>query len=179
MRFIDYSAAIFGLMFLAPIMLIIAILIKIDSKGPALFKQQRVGKNGKAFTCLKFRTMEVGTKHVPTHQSSASSITKIGNILRRTKLDELPQLINVLFGQMALVGPRPGLPTHEELTNARFKTGALDILPGITGLSQVEGLDMSTPVLLAERDGDYAKSKNLIFDIKLIFMTLGSIVRKK
>ncbi len=179
MRFIDYSAAIFGLTFLAPIMIIIAMLIKLDSKGPALFKQKRVGKNGKTFTCLKFRTMAVGTKHVPTHQSSTSSITKIGNILRRTKLDELPQLINVLFGQMALVGPRPGLPNHEELTNARLKTGALDILPGITGLSQVEGLDMSTPVLLAERDGDYAKSKNLFFDIKLIFMTLGAIVSKK
>ncbi len=178
MRFIDYSAAIFGLIFLFPIMIIIAILIKLDSKGPALFKQQRVGQNGNIFTCLKFRTMTVGTKHVPTHESSTCSITKIGNILRRSKLDELPQLINVLFGQMALVGPRPGLPNHEELTEARMKTGALDILPGITGLSQVEGLDMSSPTLLAERDGDYAKSKNMFYDIKLIFMTLGAIVNK-
>ena len=179
MRFIDYSAAIFGLIFLAPIMIIIAILIKWDSKGPALFKQQRVGKGAKSFTCLKFRTMAVGTKHVPTHQSSSSSITKVGHILRRTKLDELPQLINVLLGQMALVGPRPGLPSQEDLTNARLKTGALDILPGITGLSQVEGLDMSTPALLAERDGDYAKTKNMFTDLKLIIMTLGAIVSKK
>ncbi|GAA6211602.1 sugar transferase [Hyphomicrobiales bacterium 4NK60-0047b] len=179
MRFVDYSAAIFGLIFLSPIMIIIAILIKLDSKGPALFKQQRVGKNGTIFTCLKFRTMAVGTKHVPTHQSSESSITKIGNILRRSKLDELPQLINVLFGQMALVGPRPGLPNHEELIEARMKTGALDILPGITGLSQVEGLDMSTPTLLAERDGDYAKSKNMFYDINLIFKTLAAIINKK
>lgn len=179
MRFIDYSAAIFGLIFLAPIMIIIAILIKWDSKGPALFKQQRVGKGAKSFTCLKFRTMVTGTKHVPTHQSSSSSITKVGHILRRTKLDELPQLINVLLGQMALVGPRPGLPSQEDLTNARLETGALDILPGITGLSQVEGLDMSTPALLAERDGDYAKTKNMFTDLKLIIMTLGAIVSKK
>lgn len=179
MRFVDYSAAIFGLIFLFPIMVILAILIKLDSKGPALFKQQRVGKNGTVFTCLKFRTMAVGTKHVPTHQSSTSSITKIGNILRRTKLDELPQLINVMFGQMALVGPRPGLPNHEELIEARMKTGALDILPGITGLSQVEGIDMSTPTLLAERDGDYAKSKNIFYDINIIIKTLAAIVNKK
>lgn len=179
MRFVDYSAAIFGLIFLFPIMVILAILIKLDSKGPALFKQQRVGKNGIIFTCLKFRTMAVGTKHVPTHQSSTSSITKIGNILRRTKLDELPQLINVLFGQMALVGPRPGLPNHQELIEARMKTGALDILPGITGLSQVEGIDMSTPTLLAERDGDYAKSKNIFYDINIIIKTLAAIVNKK
>lgn len=179
MRFVDYSAAIFGLIFLFPILVILAILIKLDSKGPALFKQQRVGKNGIIFTCLKFRTMAVGTKHVPTHQSSTSSITKIGNILRRTKLDELPQLINVLFGQMALVGPRPGLPNHQELIEARMKTGALDILPGITGLSQVEGIDMSTPTLLAERDGDYAKSKNIFYDINIIIKTLAAIVNKK
>lgn len=179
MRFVDYSAAIFGLIFLFPIMVILAILIKLDSKGPALFKQQRVGKNGTIFTCLKFRTMAVGTKHVPTHQSSTSSITKIGNILRRTKLDELPQLINVLFGQMALVGPRPGLPNHQELIEARMKTGALDILPGITGLSQIEGIDMSTPTLLAERDGDYAKSKNIFYDINIIIKTLAAIVNKK
>ena len=178
MRFIDYSAAIIGLIVLFPLMVIIAILIKLDSKGPALFKQQRVGKDAKPFTCLKFRTMAVGTKHVPTHQSSASSITKTGHILRRTKLDELPQLLNVFFGQMALVGPRPGLPSQEDLTNARMKTGALDILPGITGLSQVEGLDMSTPTLLAERDGDYAKSKNMITDLKLIFMTFAAILKK-
>ncbi len=179
MRFVDYSAAIFGLIFLFPILVILAILIKLDSKGPALFKQQRVGKNGIIFTCLKFRTMAVGTKHVPTHQSSTSSITKIGNILRRTKLDELPQLINVLFGQMALVGPRPGLPNHQELIEARMKTGALDILPGITGLSQIEGIDMSKPTLLAERDGDYAKSKNIFYDINIIIKTLAAIVNKK
>lgn len=179
MRFVDYSAAIFGLIFLFPILVILAILIKLDSKGPALFKQQRVGKNGIIFTCLKFRTMAVGTKHVPTHQSSTSSITKIGNILRRTKLDELPQLINVLFGQMALVGPRPGLPNHQELIEARMKTGALDILPGITGLSQIEGIDMSKPTLLAERDGDYAKSKNIFYDINIIIKTLAAMVNKK
>lgn len=178
MRLLDYSAAIIGLILLIPIMVIVACLIKWDSDGPALFKQQRVGKNGKLFTCLKFRTMAVGTKHVPTHEASKESITKVGNMLRRTKLDELPQLMNVLFGEMALVGPRPGLPTHEELINARLASGALDILPGITGLSQIEGLDMSAPQKLAERDGHYAKTRTLISDIKIIFLTVSSVITK-
>lgn len=179
MRAFDFIMSLIGLIVLSPIMLLLAFLIRRDKSGPALFKQQRLGKDAVPFTCIKFRTMYVGTRHVPTHQASQSSITPIGAILRKTKLDELPQLFNVLKGEMAFVGPRPGLPNHTELTEARTRTGALKIRPGITGIAQIQSVDMSTPEKLAEIDGNYAKTRTFLGDILIIIRTFTSILSSK
>ena len=179
MRLIDITTALIGLILLAPILFLLAIMIKRDSKGPALFRQARIGKNSTPFTCLKFRTMQTNTEDVPTHEVNSSQITKLGQSLRRFKLDEIPQLINVLRGEMSLVGPRPCLPTQKKLITAREQSGALTVLPGITGLSQIEGLDMSEPERLAERDGQYAKTRTLLGDLAIIIKTFTHILNNK
>ena len=143
-RFFDFIFSFFGILFLWPFGLIVYILGLLDTGAP-IFKQQRVGKNQKPFTLLKFRTMNVNTKSVATHLANSSSVTKLGAFLRKSKLDELPQLINVLRGDMSLVGPRPNLFNQEELIAERDKRGVYDFLPGITGLAQINEIDMSTP----------------------------------
>ena len=179
MRLIDFIMAFLGLILLAPLLLLLAIIIKCDSKGPALFRQTRIGKNGDPFTCLKFRTMQTGTENVPTHEVGIGQITKVGQNLRRFKLDEIPQLINVLCGKMSLVGPRPCLPSQTELINAREQSGALKVLPGITGLAQIEGIDMSEPQRLAKRDGEYAQTRTLCGDLAIIVKTFTHILKSK
>lgn len=150
-RIIDFCAAFFGLLFLWPIMLIVTVLGWFDTGSP-IFVQERVGKNKQPFKLIKFRTMSVDTQSVASHLANTSSITKLGSFLRKTKIDELPQLINVLKGEMSLVGPRPNLYNQKELIVEREKLGVYDVLPGITGLAQVQNIDMSTPQLLAKID---------------------------
>lgn len=147
-------------------------MIGVFDTGSPIFKQERVGRNKKPFTLVKFRTMSVDTASVASHLASTASITKMGGFLRKTKLDELPQLWNVLKGEMSLVGPRPGLFNQEELTAARESAGAYDVRPGITGLAQVNDIDMSTPDLLAKTDAEMIKGMTLKNYFKYIFQTV-------
>jgi lipopolysaccharide/colanic/teichoic acid biosynthesis glycosyltransferase len=150
---------------------IAVILVWLDDRSNPVFVQQRLGRNGRAFRLVKLRTMRVGTGDRPSHETQFASITRIGSLLRRTKLDELPQLWNVLRGEMSFVGPRPGLPTQTVLANERRRHGVDRLLPGITGVSQVQGLDMSTPELLAEADADYLRRWSLMRDLRLLVAT--------
>ncbi len=170
-RAVEFCFAMGALILLAPILLVGLILVKIDSRGPALFRQTRVGRNRREFICLKLRTMEIGTKQVGTHEVGASSVTSVGKFLRKTKLDELPQLINILRGEMSFVGPRPCLPNQTELIEERDRRGVFDVLPGITGLGQVRGIDMSEPERLAKCDAEYVENRSLWFDLRLVWKT--------
>ncbi|MCD9470824.1 sugar transferase [Photobacterium phosphoreum] len=169
-RLIDFLAAFFGLLFLWPILLVVVIIGLFDTGSP-VFIQTRVGKNKQPFKLIKFRTMSVDTKSVASHLANNASITKLGAFLRKTKIDELPQLINVLKGDMSLVGPRPNLFNQEELIAERDKLGVYDVLPGVTGLAQVQNIDMSTPQLLAETDKKMIDSLTLKDYFKYILMT--------
>ncbi|TEW55724.1 sugar transferase [Psychromonas sp. RZ22] len=169
-RILDFLAAFFGLLLLWPILLIVVIIGLFDTGSP-VFVQTRVGKNQKPFDLIKFRTMTVETKSVASHLASNASITKLGAFLRKTKIDELPQLINVLKGEMSLVGPRPNLFNQEELIKEREALGIYDVLPGITGLAQVQNVDMSTPELLAKTDKQMIDSLTLPLYFKYIIMT--------
>jgi len=140
--------------------------------GSPVFRQERVGRNKKPFILVKFRTMSVDTASVASHLASTASITKMGGFLRKTKLDELPQLWNVLKGEMSLVGPRPGLFNQEELTKAREGEGVFMVRPGITGLAQINDIDMSTPELLAKTDARMIKEMSLKNYFKFIFQTV-------
>ncbi|CAI2308758.1 sugar transferase [Vibrio parahaemolyticus] len=170
-RIIDFLAAFFGLLFLWPVLLIVVVLGMFDTGSP-IFVQTRVGKNKKPFKLIKFRTMSVDTESVASHLASNASITKLGAFLRKTKIDELPQLINVVKGEMSLVGPRPNLCNQEELIKERDAKGVYGVLPGITGLAQVQNIDMSTPKLLAETDRKMIDSLTLKSYFKYIMMTV-------
>ncbi|MEZ9514981.1 sugar transferase [Vibrio splendidus] len=170
-RTIDFIAALIGLTLLWPILLVVTILGLFDTGSP-IFVQTRVGKGKMPFKLIKFRTMSVETKSVASHLAANSSITKLGAILRKTKIDELPQLINVLKGEMSLVGPRPNLFNQEELIKEREAKGIYDVLPGITGLAQVENIDMSTPKLLADTDKKMIEMLTLRDYFKYILMTV-------
>jgi O-antigen biosynthesis protein WbqP len=171
-RAFDVVACGLFLPFFVLILLIVIIAIRWQSPGPAIFRQVRVGKEGRPFTCYKFRTMYSGTANLPTHEVQASSVTALGEHLRRFKIDELPQLWNVLIGDMSLVGPRPCLPSQVGLVEARRRLGVLDVRPGITGLAQVNGVDMSDANRLAEIDAQYVRSQSLMADFRLILATL-------
>jgi O-antigen biosynthesis protein WbqP len=171
-RFFDFVFSLLGLVVGLPVLLVLAIIGLFDTGSP-IFRQVRVGRHQKPFTLVKFRTMRVDTASVATHLASSASITPFGNFLRKTKLDELPQLWNVLKGDMSLVGPRPGLFNQEELTEERAKRRVFDMRPGITGLAQVSEIDMSTPALLAETDQKMIASLTLADYFKYIFMTVA------
>jgi O-antigen biosynthesis protein WbqP len=171
-RAFDTVASTLFLLFFWPVLLLIIVAIRFQDPGSAVFAQVRVGKQGRLFTCYKLRTMYSGTLNMPTHKVGASSVTPLGKQLRRFKIDELPQLLNVIIGDMSLVGPRPCLPSQTELIEARRKLGVLDVLPGITGLAQVNGVDMSDAVRLAEIDAQYVRTQSLMGDFKLILSTL-------
>ncbi|HQR82708.1 MAG TPA: sugar transferase [Thiotrichales bacterium] len=171
-RLFDFFCALMGLVFGFPI-LVILYLIGLFDTGSPLFFQQRVGRHQKPFTLVKFRTMKVDTASVATHLASSASITPFGAFLRKTKLDELPQLWNVLKGEMSLVGPRPGLFNQQELLDARSALGVYAVRPGITGLAQVNEIDMSTPQLLAETDAKMIATLTLSDYFKYIFMTIA------
>ncbi|WP_081618771.1 MULTISPECIES: sugar transferase [unclassified Thioalkalivibrio] len=150
-RVLDVVLSVLGLVVAAPVLLVLWVLGWMESRSP-LFRQERVGRYQRPFVLVKFRTMRPDTASVATHLAEASSVTPLGRFLRKTKLDELPQLWNVLKGEMSLVGPRPGLFNQEELLQERAARGVLDARPGITGLAQIRGIDMSTPRELAEVD---------------------------
>ncbi|PSW42959.1 sugar transferase [Photobacterium leiognathi] len=169
-RLIDFIVAFVGLLFLWPILLIVVIIGLFDTGSP-VFIQTRVGKNKQPFQLIKFRTMSVDTESVASHLANNASITKLGAFLRKTKIDELPQLINVLKGDMSLVGPRPNLFNQEELIAERDKLGVYDVLPGITGLAQVQNIDMSTPKLLARTDREMIDTLNIKKYFRYILMT--------
>ncbi|MFG0764772.1 sugar transferase [Aeromonas media] len=169
-RLLDFCAAFFGLLLLWPILLIVTIIGLFDTGSP-IFVQTRVGKHKNPFKLIKFRTMSVDTQSVASHLASTSSITKLGAFLRKTKIDELPQLINVLKGEMSLVGPRPNLFNQEELIRERDALGVYEVLPGITGLAQVQNIDMSTPALLAKTDRQMIDTLTLTSYIRYIIMT--------
>lgn len=171
-RFFDMLFSLCGLVFGFPVLLIIYVLGLFDTGSP-LFRQERVGRHQKPFTLVKFRTMKRDTASVASHLASTSSITRLGGFLRRTKLDELPQLWNVLKGDMSLVGPRPGLFNQQELTDERAKRRVFDARPGITGLAQVSDIDMSTPALLAETDQRMLETLTLSNYFKYILMTVA------
>ncbi|MCK0107325.1 sugar transferase [Marinobacter sp. S0848L] len=171
-RTLDLLFSLFGLLFGLPVLLVLYIIGLFDTGSP-VFRQERVGRNKKPFTLVKFRTMSVDTVSVASHLASNSSITKFGHFLRRTKLDELPQLWNVLKGEMSLVGPRPCLFNQIELISEREQRGVLKARPGITGLAQVNDIDMSTPQLLAETDQKMLRSLTLSAYFKYILMTVS------
>tara|TARA_R110000772_G_scaffold168821_1_gene280586 strand:+ start:1279 stop:2502 length:1224 start_codon:yes stop_codon:yes gene_type:complete len=148
------------------------IAVKVGSAGPGIFAQERVGQFGKIFTCYKFRTMQQGTKHMGTHEVSAASVTKLGRILRKTKIDELPQIWNLLCNDMSLIGPRPGLPVQEQLFTARQSAGVFQVKPGISGLAQVNNIDMSDPDKLAVWDARYIALQSLVLDFKITIRTI-------
>ncbi len=162
-----------GLLFIimAPVLAALCLLVRLTSEGPALFRQERVGKGRRPFFCLKLRTMRIGTQQAGTHEIGADAVTKIGAILRKSKLDELPQLINVLRGEMSFVGPRPCLPSQEELIREREARGVYELLPGITGWSQIRGIDMSNPLRLAESDAEYVRNRSLKLDLMILWRT--------
>lgn len=159
-RLLDFLAAFLGLLFLWPVLLIVTLIGLFDTGSP-IFVQERVGRNKKPFKLIKFRTMSVDTKSVASHLASSASITKFGSFLRKTKIDELPQLINVLKGEMSLVGPRPNLFNQDELIEEREKLGVYKVLPGITGLAQIQNVDMSTPSVLAKIDKEMIDTLSL------------------
>lgn len=151
--------------------LVLALLIRVVDRSPPLFCQQRVGRFGRPFYLYKMRTMRVNSPNLPTHEASTSYVTPLGCLLRRTKLDEMPQLINVLRGDMSFVGPRPCLPVQEELIRWREEFGVMELRPGITGVSQIAGVDMSRPTELAISDAGYLQSRSIATDLAILFRT--------
>ena len=170
-RFFDVVFALLGLIFGFPVLAFLWLIGCMDTGSP-IFRQQRVGRFQKPFTLVKFRTMRLDAASVATHLADASAITPFGRFLRRTKLDELPQLWNVLKGEMSLVGPRPCLYSQEELIAERSHRGVFDARPGITGLAQINQIDMSTPKLLAETDERMLETLTLSAYFRYIFMTI-------
>ncbi len=173
-RAIDLFLGIIGLVVLWPLILILVIWIKLDSKGPVLFKQKRVGIHKTHFNILKFRTMKIDTpKDTPTHllENPEQYITRAGKFLRKTSLDELPQILNIIKGDMAIVGPRPALWNQYDLIEERDKYGANDIRPGLTGWAQVNGRDELEIPVKAALDGEYVKNMSFALDMKCIFKT--------
>lgn len=171
-RLFDILFSFFGLLFLSPILLVLYLIGLFDSGSP-VFKQERVGKNKKGFTLYKFRTMPLSTQSVATHLAGEVKITKFGSFLRKSKLDELPQLVNVLLGDMSLVGPRPNLFNQTELIKERDSRGVYNVVPGITGLAQINEIDMSTPKELAIKDAEMIQSLTIVDYFKYIFATVG------
>lgn len=170
-RAADLALAVLGAPVALPLCAIAALAIRAETPGSPVFAQQRVGKDQVPITVLKLRTMYRDTGDVPSHAVSAAKITKVGSILRSTKIDELPQLWNVLKGEMSFVGPRPCLPSQTELITERDSRLVFSVVPGITGPSQLAGIDMSTPVKLAESDRAYLEHQNLLYDLQCIVRT--------
>ena len=179
-RVIDILLATFGILFLFLPMLIIAVAIKLDSPGPVFFKQKRVGLHKKHFMILKFRTMRTDTPHdAPTHELSDPKrwITKVGGFLRKTSLDELPQLFNIWVGHMSVIGPRPALWNQFDLIAERDKYGANDVRPGLTGWAQINGRDELEIEVKARLDGEYVERMGFGFDVKCFFGTITSVLK--
>ncbi len=179
-RGIDFVLALVGLVVLAPVFLVLVVAIKVDSKGPVLFKQKRVGIGKSHFHILKFRTMRIDTpKDMPTHmlQNPDQYITKVGKFMRKTSLDELPQIVNILKGDMSIVGPRPALWNQYDLIEERDKYGANDVRPGLTGWAQINGRDELEIPVKAKFDGEYIERMGFLMDCRCFFGTFISVLR--
>ena len=179
-RLIDLVLSVCGLIVLSPLLIAIIIAIKLDSKGPVIFKQKRVGKNKTYFNIWKFRTMRTDApKDMPTHLLSSPDayITKIGKFLRQTSLDELPQILQIVIGKMSIIGPRPALWNQSDLIEERDKYGANDITPGLTGWAQVNGRDELEIPVKAKLDGEYVEKMGFMMDCKCFIMTIFSVAR--
>ena len=179
-RLIDIILSGVGIIILSPVFLILIIAIKIDSRGPVLFKQKRVGMNKKYFNILKFRTMRIDTpKDTPTHllENPDQWITKVGGFLRKTSLDELPQIFNIFVGQMSIIGPRPALWNQYDLIEERDRYGANDVPPGLTGYAQINGRDELPIDEKAKLDGEYVKNIGFTMDVKCFFGTIFSVLK--
>ncbi len=180
-RVSDFILALVGLLVLSPVFLILIIAIKVDSKGPVLFKQKRVGIHKTHFNILKFRTMRIDTpKDTPTHllENPEQYITKVGKFLRKTSLDELPQIFNILCGTMAIIGPRPALWNQYDLIAERDKYSANDIRPGLTGWAQINGRDELPIEVKAKLDGEYVQRMGFWMDVKCFFGTIISVLKR-
>lgn len=181
-RALDVLAASLGLIALMPLWLVISIWVKLDSPGPVLFRQKRIGKDKRYFHILKFRTMCTDTpSDTPTHmlKDPTRFITKSGNFLRRTSLDELPQLLNILVGDMSVIGPRPALWNQDDLIAERDKYGANNVLPGLSGLAQISGRDELEIADKARLDGEYVRRMSFSFDLKCFFGTVMKILKRE
>ena len=179
-RIIDFILSLCGLIILSPVFIILCIWIKLDSKGPILFKQKRIGINKSNFNIYKFRTMYIDTpKDMPTHMLANPDqfITRAGKFLRKTSLDELPQIINILKGEMAIIGPRPALWNQLDLIEERDKYQANDVRPGLTGWAQINGRDELEIPVKARLDGEYVKRISFLFDLKCFFRTITSVLK--
>ncbi len=179
-RVIDFLLALVGLVVLTPVFVVLIVAIKLDTPGPILFRQKRVGLHKSHFMILKFRTMRVDTpKDMPTHllKNPEQYITKVGKFLRKTSLDELPQIINILKGDMAVVGPRPALWNQFDLIAERDRYGANDVRPGLTGWAQINGRDELTIPVKAALDGEYVKKMGPVMDVKCFLGTFLSVLR--
>lgn len=181
-RIIDIVLSVLAIILLLPLIIILSLAIKADSKGPVFFRQVRVGKNKSLFYILKFRTMRIDTpKNIPTHMLTdpESYITKVGKFLRRTSLDELPQIFNIFLGQMSIIGPRPALWNQYDLIDERDQYGANDIKPGLTGWAQINGRDELPIPIKARLDGEYADEMGFLMDVRCFFGTIVKVIKKE
>ena len=178
----DIIISLLGILIMSPVFLILTIMIKTDNKGPVFFTQKRVGARKNHFNMLKFRTMKTDTpQDRPTHllENPEQYITRTGKILRKTSLDELPQMLNILTGKMSIIGPRPSLWNQYDLIEARDKNGANDIRPGLTGWAQINGRDELPIEIKAAYDGEYVQKMSFLFDCKCFFLTITKVLKKE
>ncbi|MCI8403239.1 MAG: sugar transferase [Lachnospiraceae bacterium] len=181
-RIMDLILAVLALILLAPVFLLLCVAIKMDSRGPVLFRQKRVGIHKRHFYILKFRTMRTDTpRNMPTHmlKNPERYITRVGKFLRKTSLDELPQIINIVKGEMSIIGPRPALWNQYDLLRERDKYGANDIMPGLTGWAQINGRDELEISVKARLDGEYVKRMSFLFDVRCFWGTIASVIRSE
>ena len=178
-RFIDIIFSFIGAVVLLPVFIIVSLAIFIDDPGPVFFKQKRVGKNKKLFWLHKFRSMKINTPDIPTHQlaNPEQYITRVGHFIRRTSIDELPQIFDILIGKMSIIGPRPALWNQDDLIAERDKYGANDIMPGLTGWAQINGRDELEIPVKARLDGEYVEKMSFIFDCKCFLGTIKSVLK--
>lgn len=178
-RLFDFLMSLIATIILSPVILIVALAVKFTSPGPMLFKQRRIGKDNVEFEIYKFRTMRIDTPNVPTHllENPEQWITPVGKFLRKTSLDELPQLFNILKGEMSIVGPRPALYNQLDLKEMRTKVEVHKLVPGLTGWAQINGRDEIPLSLKVNLDKEYLDKMSFLFDIKIIFMTVLSVLK--
>lgn len=180
-RIFDFLMSLIAIIILSPVILIVALAVKFTSPGPMLFKQRRIGKDNIEFKIYKFRTMRIDTPNVPTHllENPEQWITPVGKFLRKTSLDELPQLFNILKGEMSIVGPRPALYNQIDLRDMRTAVGIHKLIPGLTGWAQINGRDEIPLSLKVSLDKEYLDRKSFLFDIKIILMTMLSVIKSE
>jgi O-antigen biosynthesis protein WbqP len=177
-RGLDLLLAAIALMLLSPLLLLIALAVWLEDRGPALFRQARIGREGHPFTLVKFRSMPIGTAHLPSSSATSLRVTRVGSVIRRLNLDELPQLLNILAGEMSIVGPRPALASQTELLELRRANGAMNLRPGLTGLAQIRGYDGMPIDEKAAADAEYARRASLPLDVAIILRTVGYLFRR-